>query len=440
LIDGIIQDAFKCADAKEIAAGISFCHDVGGHYLDRAPIAAALKFIQQIDDEAGPVVEAADGLQDQRKREPRMSMNDTAGAANLDAVFERVQANSEPPLSGLYHAEAFERERTDEVNARQAADELIKRRNQEAPVDDEIRLQDTDGSRLDPKASLTQSDARQAAKHLADYRHDRDSLAAELRAADTQSAEPEQPSEEVAAQAQQRAVEEQARLMQLEHQKQAELERARQARAAYEQASRMMVNHAAELHNTEFPDIRTYADIAKLAVEDPARHARLMQLAQYNQTAAEQAQRLEKEAVQQQQAQWQNYAAAEDAAFAQSHPELNDPATFAQSQKDALAYLESQGITREQAAHLWNTNSFFRGAHTQKALYDAARWHAASLRAKDKLKNLKPVPPVHKPGESRGFAGRHDEDLRILNAQLNEHGRVRDAAKLLIQRRAAARG
>jgi hypothetical protein len=49
LLDRFMQGEVTAAQAHEIARGIEFCHDQSAHYLDRLPITAALKRIDDIE-------------------------------------------------------------------------------------------------------------------------------------------------------------------------------------------------------------------------------------------------------------------------------------------------------------------------------------------------------------------------------------------------------
>jgi hypothetical protein len=63
LLDRVMTDAITTDAATEMARAIEFSHDATSNYLDRVPVAAALKFIAHVEDEMiGLAVETSDGL------------------------------------------------------------------------------------------------------------------------------------------------------------------------------------------------------------------------------------------------------------------------------------------------------------------------------------------------------------------------------------------
>src|ERR1700730_11694542 len=110
----------------------------------------------------------------------------------VDQILADYDANADK-LSGLYPADTISRHGDDEppdLSTRDAANELIKRRDQ-SPEIDQIEMKAPDGSRLDPKASLSQHDAREVARHLQQHRENRAAAVAEFLAAEQAAATPE---------------------------------------------------------------------------------------------------------------------------------------------------------------------------------------------------------------------------------------------------------
>jgi hypothetical protein len=374
-------------------------------------------------------------------------MTDTNNAA-LDAAFEKA---AETPLDGHYLDERFDRHENAELSTRQAADQVIKRRNQVGSEPDEIKLQDSDGSRTNGKASLRQSDTRAAAEHLAAYREDRNNLARELLSG---SAESEQPTEEATAQAQQeqteQAIREQVQAMSQAQAEQRliEIERLRAAQIAHGQAIEQAKAAVAHMHNVEFQDIKTVADLHQLSQTDPDRHRRYLQVQDMYQQAAREHQKLEqgRQALaqnQQQQAQVQAqiWAIEQDEMFARRHPECRDPETMQRVKNQALEFLmNEQGYSYDEVIHRYNNDPSFREARNQERIYQAMQMSAATKKAKEVTSRAKYISPVQRPGVSRDRGWQDHEQIKALESRLGASGSVRDGARLLIERRRSQRG
>jgi hypothetical protein len=142
------------------------------------------------------------------------------------------------------------------------------------------------------------------------------------------------------------------------------------------------------------------------------------------------------------QGQFNAYAAQEDYLFNQAHPELKDPAVKAKVMNAAMDYLRSTGMSDREIAAAWNgqgaTN--LRDHRTQSALLKLARQHLAEKKAAKTTPPRKNTPiKTVRPGSAgevrRATEGRHAE----LEARLDRSHSLRDAARLVAQRRADAR-
>jgi hypothetical protein len=386
-----------------------------------------------------------------------------SAAERLDALTERA---SEGPLDGLYHHESLHRDRGEDLpSAREAADRLIqKRKDDQAKADfheadewtDKIQFADKDGSRANPKASATLGDTRKIAEEIGSYREQRQALAAEylqqqhgdegeegdIPVSDQQQSEADLLAHQInAQQAAAEAAQQRAAAMELSRQQQ-ELAKLNEARVQVHQAELRKIWQA------EFSDIRTDADLSRVAQQSPARAQRAQQIvAEF--TAADQIvqQRHAQEQQQQQrQQQWQQFCSSEDHAFVQAHPELSDAKLAYEVQQECLSYLQDKGFSQRQIAEMYSSDpatlaqqglTSIRSAQAQAIIYDAVQHRLATRRAKQIT--AKRLPPVQKPGVARDRAFVDHEHMKSLTDRLDRTGNVRHAAELVRARRAASR-
>ena len=91
-------------------------------------------------------------------------------------------------------------------------------------------------------------------------------------------------------------------------------------------------------------------------------------------------------------------------------------------------------ITEADLAYHWNNNPLFRSAASQRILYQAAKYEMSQKGIATKA--VREVPQVQRPGSPLERGNERDYQLDRLNAKLNASGSARDAANLLIARRA----
>jgi hypothetical protein len=216
----------------------------------------------------------------------------------------------------------------------------------------------------------------------------------------------------------------------------AERSQLEQARKQYEEALPMLLTTLQQQQQGEFGDIRTMADVEKLAREDWPRYA-LWDAQQKKLAAVSQ----EMQSNQQRQAQeftsqWLKFDAEQSAKFIELHPELTDKAKLKAVGDEAVQMLEDRyGFTRSDIAALREGKQSLAGldARFQSLVYDALRFHKAQAALKKAAP--KPVPQVQRPGVApvRG----EDRDIRVSNLekQLERSGSWKDAAELLVARR-----
>lgn len=216
---------------------------------------------------------------------------------------------------------------------------------------------------------------------------------------------------------------------------QAQLQAAEQQRAYYEQAIQSALGTVQAQMQGEFGDIRTPADLQRLAEQEPDRFNRF-------QAQREIQQHLYREAMQQQQQrqyqeaqQFRQWSAEQDRLFSEYAKDFADPAKVEKATNDVVNYLSEVGLKKEQLPALWN-QPMFRDAMMQRIVFDASKWHAAQQAAKKAA--AKPVPPVQRPGPAAVRPGLSQE-IAQLEKQLGNATNVRDQIRAAADLRAAKR-
>jgi hypothetical protein len=210
-----------------------------------------------------------------------------------------------------------------------------------------------------------------------------------------------------------------------------------QARQQYEAALPQLL---ATLHSQqagEFADIKSMADVERLAREDWPRYLlwdlQQKKFAEVGQqlVAARHRQVVEKLA------QFTDFAKREDSLFKEKVPDMADEAKAAELQKKALAVLGDLGFDEAELAQSWNgqRDLSLRDHRVQLLIRDATLWREAQAKAKAAAQ--KPVPPVQRPGAATSRAGTDEARVQHLAQRLEQTGSLRDAAALVRARRAA---
>jgi hypothetical protein len=216
-------------------------------------------------------------------------------------------------------------------------------------------------------------------------------------------------------------------------------QQAEQVRQQYEQALPMLLQTLQAQQAGEFADIKTMADVEKLAREDWPRYvlwdAQQKKIAAVSQEVMAAQQRQEAEKRQK----WSTFAREQDSLFVEKAPELADPETAAKVQKSAATYLSDLGFSQDDLAAMWNGEKdlSLRDHRVQLLIRDGVRYREAQAQAK--VKAVKTVPQVQRPGVARPSPTEADARVQALTQKFNETGNLKDAAALLAARRAAAR-
>jgi hypothetical protein len=222
----------------------------------------------------------------------------------------------------------------------------------------------------------------------------------------------------------------------------AERGKVEQARQSYENALPQLLATLQAQQAGEFGDIRTIADLERLAAEDPSRYQR-WDLAQKKiaavQAEVSAAQQREKQEHQQR---WSEFATRQDQLFAEKVPDMADAAKAEKLQKAAVGVLRDIGFTDDELAQSYHgqLGLSLRDHRVQLIVRDAILWREAQ--AKAKAASARPVPPVQRPGVAQGRGVQRDAELQNLSKQLDNASGVnalRVAAKMQSLKRQAAR-
>jgi hypothetical protein len=217
----------------------------------------------------------------------------------------------------------------------------------------------------------------------------------------------------------------------------AERLRMEQVRVHYESTLPQLLQNLFAQQAGEFADIKTVADIERLAREDTARYLqwdlsqkKIAGLAQETMAAAQ------RQAAERQQ-QFAEFAKRQDDLFTEKVPDMADPDKAAHLQSAAIDVLKELGFDEAELAQSWNGAKEFslRDHRLQLIIRDAVAWREAQ--AKARAAALRPVPPVQRPGASPTQAVRKEAELQTLSKRLDQTGSLKDAAAFVRARRAA---
>lgn len=213
-----------------------------------------------------------------------------------------------------------------------------------------------------------------------------------------------------------------------------------QARQQYEQAAQNALSVLQQQQASEFADIKTHADVQKLATEDPFRFAQ-WQARQMQITAqAQEVETLNRQRDQEKASTFKTWAEEQDSKFTKKFPEFADKEKAGKVREGIVSYLTTDiGVPEGHLPKLWDTD-LFRDAMFQEVVYDASRFRAAQKAAKAAVQ--KPVPQVQRPGVVQGKGEAQQADIAALTQKLDKATSTRDqiaaAAALRAAKRAAA--
>jgi hypothetical protein len=214
---------------------------------------------------------------------------------------------------------------------------------------------------------------------------------------------------------------------------------AERMRAHYEGALPMLVQALQEQQAGEFADIKSIADVEKMAREDWPRYALWDAQQKRIATVVREAQAAQARQAVERTTRWSTFAAEQDALFAEKAPELAEPDAKHKAAQSAAAMLKGLGFSDAELGAMWAGQGevSLRDHRVQLLLRDAVRYRGAQAAAKSA--QHKPVPHVQRPGPAPARNADADGRVKDLTERLNRTGTLRDAAALLAAQRAARR-
>jgi hypothetical protein len=211
-----------------------------------------------------------------------------------------------------------------------------------------------------------------------------------------------------------------------------------QARQQYEAALPQLLIMLQQQQAGEFADIKTLADVERMAREDWPRYALWdVQQKKIAEVARQLTEVQHRQALEKQQ-QFSEFARHEDDLFKEKVPDMADDKKAAELQTRCLATLTGLGFAEAELAQSWNGQKdlSLRDHRVQLLIRDATLWREAQ--AKAKAAATKPVPPVQRPGVAQPKGAAQHAQIENLAQQLDKSSGVkalRTAAKLVAARR-----
>lgn len=217
----------------------------------------------------------------------------------------------------------------------------------------------------------------------------------------------------------------------------AERIQAEQTRKEYEAKLPAIMQALQDAQNSQFPDIKTMADVERMALEDPFRkiqwdtHQQKLQVVAYQQEQANQRQEQERTS------NWSKFQTEETAKAAELHPELADPVKAKQLQEKVVELFRDKGFTDSDLNSMATGEKYSPFDHRwQSILVDALKYREAQ-KAKP-VAVAKSVPPVQRPGVAPPRGAAKAGDIQALSQKLDRTGSVDDALAVLAARRKAS--
>jgi hypothetical protein len=219
---------------------------------------------------------------------------------------------------------------------------------------------------------------------------------------------------------------------------QAELTKVEQARQEYEAKLPAIMQALQDAQSGQFADIKTMADVERLATDDPFRylqwqaHQQKLQAVNYELEQSKQRQTTE------QKTKWAQHVQEENARAAELHPELADASKAERLQKAAVELLSDKGFTQQELARLANGEDKLSiyDHRVQSLLLDGVKYREAQKAPAKAI--TKPVPPVQKPGVAPPRGAQAAQTIQALNQKFSATGSIDDAMALLAARRKAS--
>jgi len=219
----------------------------------------------------------------------------------------------------------------------------------------------------------------------------------------------------------------------------AERQKAEQARVQYETALPVMLANLQQQQTADFSDVKSIVDVERLAREDWPRYvlwdAQQKRIASAQQELDGSAQRQQQERL----TRLDQYSRREQGVLAEKVPELADPVQRSKLEHAAVGMLHDLGFSDQELTELYQgrRDLSLHDHRLQLIIRDGVRFRDAQKAAKQA--STKPVPPVQRPGVAQPRGAAQDAVVQNLTKRLDQTGNLKDAARLLAERRKAAR-
>ena len=199
------------------------------------------------------------------------------------------------------------------------------------------------------------------------------------------------------------------------------------ARQEYEAKLPTLMQMLQDVNAAQFSDIKSMADVERMALEDPFRkiqwdtHQQKLQAIAYEKSQADQRN------AQETQTKWQKLVSDENAKFVEAVPEFADKAKAKELTTKAIDKLTDLGFTQSELAELAEGKKQLPiyDHRIQQLLVDSLK--LSEIKSAPKAVAAKPLPPVVRPGVSRGPNDGHNETIQALEKRLNQSGSEKDA-------------
>ncbi len=217
-----------------------------------------------------------------------------------------------------------------------------------------------------------------------------------------------------------------------------------QARAQYESALPQLLQTMQAAQMGEFSDVRTIADVEKMAAEDWPRYLKWdvgqkkLAAVQQEMQAAQQRQHEERSA------KFAEFAKKEDAAFLEATPETQNAEKYEALQKGAVKLLKDIGFSDDELGAGWSgqRDVNIRDHRIQVLIRDAYLYRTQKSKEEKTRQSLadkkKPVPSVQRPGTARPAGQAQLNRIKSLEDQLataKGNASLRIATELMQARR-----
>lgn len=222
----------------------------------------------------------------------------------------------------------------------------------------------------------------------------------------------------------------------------AERDAAAKARQDYEAALPQLMQALQHQMAGDFSDVKTWADIERMATDDPVRYNRWNAQQQKLAAIQTETQAAEQRKAQEQSQSWAKFADEQDRLFAERIPDIANPDKAAKLRESAVGVLKHLGFDEHELASAWNGQRgiSLRDHRVQLLIMDAMKYRDAQ-EASRKI-TAAPKPAVQRPGSSHSRPSASEVHIEALTKRLETARGVNAArvgADLLKARREASK-